>query len=553
MKSKLLITSLFYLLPIYLGAQAIFSSSSQAKDTIFLWTNNVPGETEPKHAAVLSDNSRDSVLRLTNITNPSLTVFTPEKPNSSGAAIIVCPGGSYNILAIDKEGYEIAEWLNSLGYTAFVLQYRVPQKQKGALQDIHRALRIVRSKANIYNLNDQKIGVMGFSAGGHLSALASINFQKDSYQKEDVIDELSSRPNFTLLIYPAYLDKGKNRSLSPEFFIGQQTPPFFAFGTIDDPYGNSSLAMTTALRDKKISVELHMLPKGGHGYGLRKGNIAAETWPVFAEKWLNNILKNRELENYQRTNSFPKIIEVPNTIPKKKDVWVFIMAGQSNMAGRGFVESKDTISSNRILTIDKSNKIILAKEPLNIYEPTMKGLDCGMSFAKKLLKEIPVNVSILLIPVAVGGSSINQWIANATHRDVKLLSNFKEKVVLAKKYGQIKSILWHQGESDANNSGVLKYQEKLSQLFRIFRSSVGNKKLPILVGELGSYSRTKESWMAINHSINSYASGDAHTHVINTSDLKDKGDRVHFNSESQRIMGKRFADTYIENVNLQKK
>ncbi|MEP5341800.1 MAG: sialate O-acetylesterase [Algibacter sp.] len=523
--------------------------SAQTRDVIDLWPNKVPGEIEEKHPAFQIDNISGDVIRLTNITNPSLTVFEPETPNGFGTGIIVCPGGGYSILAIDKEGYEVAEWLNKLGYTAFVLQYRVPKKRKGALQDIQRAIKLVRRKSDLYDLNPQKIGVMGFSAGGHLSALASTSFQTDSYKKEDTIDEFSSRPNFTMLIYPAYLDKGEHKSISPEFNINQQTPPFFIFGTADDQYGNSSLVMTGSLRDKKIPVELHMLAKGGHGYGLRKGNLAAETWPILAENWLNDMMKLRGVEKYQRTINFPKVEVKPKTIPKKKEVWAFIMAGQSNMAGRGFVEPKDTISSERILTINKNNELIQAKAPLNIYEPKMSGLDCGMSFANKLLKNIPDHVSILLIPTAVGGSAMHQWIGDSIHRDVKLLSNFKEKVTFAKKYGKIKGILWHQGESDTRESRRSIYEKNMSQLFKIFRSSVRNKKLPILVGELGSYSKNKASWAGINNAINNYALKDKQTFVISTSDLKDRGDSVHFNSESQRIMGKRFADAFIENIN----
>ena len=151
---------------------------AQSKKTIHLWTNEVPGELEAKHIARVTKNTSGNVTRLTDVTDPILTVFKPEHPNSLKAGIIVCPGGGYNILAINKEGYEIAEWLNKLGYTAFVLQYRVPKKQEGAIQDLQRAIKIVRSKASEFNLNRQKIGLIGFSAGGHLSTLASTNHKK---------------------------------------------------------------------------------------------------------------------------------------------------------------------------------------------------------------------------------------------------------------------------------------------------------------------------------------------------------------------------------------
>src|SRR5690606_6219978 len=195
----------------------------------------------------------------------------------------------YHILAWDLEGLEIAQWLNHLGFTAFVLEYRVPTKQEGALMDIQRAIRLVRSRAGEWDLDPDKIGVMGFSAGGSLSARASTGFNKKTYDIIDRSDEVSSRPDYSLLIYPAYLDQGENRSITPELTVDKSTPPMFIFATADDPYANSALVMATALRDAKVPVELHLLPYGGHGYGLRKGSEAGETWPVLAEKWLNKV------------------------------------------------------------------------------------------------------------------------------------------------------------------------------------------------------------------------------------------------------------------------
>lgn len=259
---------------------------AQAKGTIYLWPGKVPGETESKHDPVQTSDTSRNVIRLTNVTNPALIIFEPEVSVNNGISVIVCPGGGYNILAIDIEGYEVAKWLNKLGFTAFVLQYRVPNKQKEALYDIQRAIRLVRNRTDI---STGKLGVLGFSAGGSLGARASTSFTQETYTKIDSIDSISCLPDFALLIYPAYLDMGKNRSLTPELQVDKNTPPMFIFGTADDKYGNSSLVMAAALRDKEIPVELHLLPYGGHGYGLRHGNIAAETWPQLAEIWLKNI------------------------------------------------------------------------------------------------------------------------------------------------------------------------------------------------------------------------------------------------------------------------
>lgn len=263
---------------------------AQTRDTLYLWPGAVPGESLPKSNPVVTDNTSGNVTRLTDVTNPALIVFKPQTALSNNTAIIVCPGGGYNILAIDKEGYEVAEWLNSLGYTAFVLQYRVPQKQKEALYDIQRAIRLVRTKASTWGV--KKIGVLGFSAGGSLGARAATRFSEDTYTKSDQIDQASSRPDFGLLIYPAYLDNGENRTLTPELTITDDSPPLFIFGTADDNYGNSGLVMAGALRDHKVPVELHLLPEGGHGYGMRSGNIAAETWPGLAERWMQREIGN---------------------------------------------------------------------------------------------------------------------------------------------------------------------------------------------------------------------------------------------------------------------
>lgn len=259
--------------------------SSQNRPIYPLWPESVPGESKEKKSPVISPDKSGHVTRMSEVTDPMLEVFKPEGKQVDKCGIIVCPGGGYELLAIDLEGYEIASWLNQSGITAFVLQYRVPQKKTGALQDLQRAIRIVRSK----HPELTRIGVIGFSAGGSLAARASTLYPQQRYEPIDNADSLSCRPDFSLLIYPAYLDEGKDRSLTPELKIDANTPPMFVFGTGDDFFGNSTLTIARALNDARVPVELHFLPQGGHGYGLRKGNIAAETWTVLALKWLQKI------------------------------------------------------------------------------------------------------------------------------------------------------------------------------------------------------------------------------------------------------------------------
>ena len=196
--------------------------------------------------------------------------------------VIVCPGGGYQILAVNHEGTEIAQWLNALGYTAYVLRYRVPDNREGALQDVQRAIRIARAENP-----GKQVGVMGFSAGASLTARAATRFQLPSYTATDETDTQSARPDFAALIYPAYMDEGEHHTLTPELTITEQTPPFFVFQTADDHYDNSALVISQALRNHKIPVQLHIYEKGGHGYGLR-ANLAeaASKWPKLMEEWL---------------------------------------------------------------------------------------------------------------------------------------------------------------------------------------------------------------------------------------------------------------------------
>jgi hypothetical protein len=251
--------------------------------------------------------------------------------------------------------------------------------------------------------------------------------------------------------------------------------------------------------------------------------------------------------NDNRTEFFPKVELKADMIPEKHNIWVFIMAGQSNMAGRGQVEAMDTIPHPRILSINKNGELIIAKEPLHFYEPAMTGLDCGLSFGKELLKLVPDSVSILMLPTAVGGSSIRQWVNDSSFRGVTLFSNFKEKVEIGKKYWTIKGILWHQGETDASKVETINiYDAQLEKLFAAFRTEVGNKELPVFIGELGSFSKNDAKWQSINSKISTFIERDSNSYLVKTSDLFHKGDSVHFDAEGQRKMGERFAERFIE-------
>lgn len=246
-----------------------------------IWPDKRPAEVVLKKGKMKQTMGEDDILRIQQMPVPTLQKF-PVVKSPKGKVVIVCPGGGYQILAVNHEGTEIAQWLNALGYTAYVLRYRVPDNREGALQDVQRAIRIARAENP-----GKQVGVMGFSAGASLTARAATRFQSPSYTATDETDTQSARPDFAALIYPAYMDEGEHHTLTPELTITEQTPPFFVFQTADDRYGNSALVISQALRNHKIPVQLHIYEKGGHGYGLR-ANLAkaASKWPKLMEEWL---------------------------------------------------------------------------------------------------------------------------------------------------------------------------------------------------------------------------------------------------------------------------
>ena len=233
------------------------------------------------------------------------------------------------------------------------------------------------------------------------------------------------------------------------------------------------------------------------------------------------------------------------------NIWIFLMAGQSNMAGRGAIEPQDQVSDERIIAINNQNQWVGAKEPLHFYEPNSAGLDCGMSFAEELLAQVPDSVTIALVPCAVGGSSVFQWLNNEEHRGVTLLSNFSRKVALAKKKGVIKGILWHQGERNANAEDIPKYSDALLSLFTKFRTMVQNDEMPIVMGELGRFAEPEEKaafFDEINALLGKIAEADDRLFLVSSEGLDHKGDNLHFNSAAQRELGKRYAEIMIQQL-----
>lgn len=273
-------------------------NSAMAQDSpILLFPDGAPGETTrltEKADREGGFTGGEPVLRITGVSEPTITIYTPSEELANGSALIVCPGGGYNILAYDLEGDEVCQWLNELGITAVLLKYRVPrreglQKHEAPLQDVQRAISYIRHNAKTLNIDEKSIGVMGFSAGAHLAATVSNNYLQKTYPAIDAIDKVSCRPDFCLLVYPAYLDS-QNFQVAPEVKPTKDTPQTMIIQTEDDKsYINSSLFYYYALKEAGVPVEMHLYSKGGHGYGLRDTGASVNEWPDRAEDWFREI------------------------------------------------------------------------------------------------------------------------------------------------------------------------------------------------------------------------------------------------------------------------
>jgi acetyl esterase/lipase len=269
--------------------------------TLDLWPHGAPGATANSTPEIDTTSAKDNLIagkpliRLGNVSAPTLTVYAPKQKNT-GAAIVVFPGGGYHILAIDLEGTEVCEWLNSAGITCVLVKYRVPDsgpypKSSAALQDAQRALGIVRSRAAEWHIDPKRIGVLGFSAGAHLSAALSTHFEQRLYDPVDDADKVSCRPDFAVIVYPGYLALSEqNFAPNAEIHVTSQTPPSFIVQAEDDPvHVENSTVYFLALKNAKVPAEMHLYANGGHGYGLRRTELPVTAWPKLVETWLQTI------------------------------------------------------------------------------------------------------------------------------------------------------------------------------------------------------------------------------------------------------------------------
>jgi acetyl esterase/lipase len=289
-------------------AQAPVWQPSAGHTQIEIWPGAVPNAqsaAEPEYMKKFDDMT-GGVFAVGNVSRPTMTVYSPQGKNTS-AAVVVFPGGGYQILAIDLEGTEVCDWLTSKGITCVLLKYRVPNsgphwherckcqitpKSPTALQDAQRTIVLVRLHAAEWHIDPHKIGVLGFSAGGDLVASISTTYQLRLYPAVDAADKESCRPDFAVALYPGHLSRAPNPlELHSHVHVTRQTPPTFIIQAEDDPVDsvNNSLVYYAALKKAGVATELHLYAQGGHGFGLRPTKFPITAWPQLVETWLRTI------------------------------------------------------------------------------------------------------------------------------------------------------------------------------------------------------------------------------------------------------------------------
>lgn len=236
---------------------------------------------------------------LTNVTRPTLTVYRPAREKDTGAAVLICPGGGYHNLGWDVEGEEVAAWLNSLGVTGIILKYRCPRRPgdvkgepaPGPLKDAQRAVSLVRSKAKEWGIDPKRIGMIGFSAGGHLVGATATSFEKRTYKPLDAIDRISCRPDFGIMAYSGYLKRKDRDELASSLHIPAGTPPIFLVHASDDTISEvgHSVVMYLALKRAGVPAELHVYATGGHGFGVREVGHPCSTWKRTCADWMRQL------------------------------------------------------------------------------------------------------------------------------------------------------------------------------------------------------------------------------------------------------------------------
>jgi acetyl esterase/lipase/lysophospholipase L1-like esterase len=397
----------------------------RASEPMPLWPGVAPGEKGDSgpERSISSDYlvGGRAFTEITNLPVPTIQLFRAPSDKDTGAAVIVCPGGGYRILSIDLEGTEVCDWLNSIGVNAVLLKYRVPSREgrefyAAALEDGQRAVSLVRSHAAEWRIDPNRIGMLGFSAGAHLSAACSTRFDQRSYAPVDAADQFSCRPDFAVLMYAGRLIRKDATEIAPELTVTSNTPPTLLIATEDDPVArvDSSLFYYLALKRAGVPAEMHLYASGGHGYGLRSDK-PVKVWPTRTEEWLRGLGVLQNINSAAPTNHLnTAIIPVAQTNDWALDRQALVLR-----------RAKENPGTCDIIFIGDSNTQFWEKRGTNVANKYFAGRKClnfGVlgdrtenvlwRFEQGQLAGLQPKVAVVMI------GSNNTWNTNQTTADV---------------------------------------------------------------------------------------------------------------------------------------
>jgi 2-keto-4-pentenoate hydratase/acetyl esterase/lipase len=429
----------------------------------------------------------EKIIKLGHVANPQLHVYLPNAEKANGAAVVICPGGGFSILAWDLEGTEVAEWLNELGVAAIVLKYRVPTRQLGndveaspgsvdiqlprkslgPVMDAQRALSLVRAHNKSWNIDSSRVGILGFSAGGETAALAATALGKRTYSKLDAVDDKECDANFALLIYPGGLADRETGELRAYIPVSESTPPmFFAHAADDRVTPLASTALFEKLEMAGVDAELHIFSKGGHGYGLRPTHLPITRWPRFAEEWMQwmNLLDQTPLTDYARYQLSLKLAGLPlplfhSSFPKTgldpaykvQQDYVFGLANRDAIAGfKGAVVGE---AGQKKFGIDgplsgvlfqsgwhnaKDRPVIPIREGANPGIETELGIILSESITESIscVEDLKSKVSAI-VPVIELPAGIHDWSVPPRATDLVAVNVDSDNYIVGKEYSDL--------------------------------------------------------------------------------------------------------------------
>jgi acetyl esterase/lipase len=276
----------FFCITVLFGVSSRLTAEPLVLD---LWPDGVPLSGQKAEPSEEVRTNKNGILRITNVTRPQMTVYRPDDPN--GAAVLVCPGGGYKILAYEHEGTDVCEFLTEHGVTAILLKYRVPSPRERALQDAQRAIGMIHHHAEEWGVDSGRIGMLGFSAGGNLTVMTCLHGSEHTYPMDEKLDVENSIPSFAIPVYPAYLvERGTEGPLLSDITVKDTSPPLCLVHAADDPWtASGSFLLAVEYKKHDIPCEVHVYAKGGHGFGMKKKGLPVDAWPHRVIEWMDSM------------------------------------------------------------------------------------------------------------------------------------------------------------------------------------------------------------------------------------------------------------------------